>query len=718
VASLISRLTDAVRGVDRLLLPEPSTALAVVEPQEVQAKAATGPGVIMMEHGAPLHSWANSVHKRMYEMQSLFRANIWVNAAESAVAGRFARVGYHLELDDGETLDRGMSPVGDALLDLIDWPNQDQGRAKTRRALWKLTRRHAGLCGNALWFLDQAELLGGTPLSILYVNPVRLTPAEDDSGNLIGWVVDHPENQVTGRRDFAGLPLQLSEVIHFTLDDPDFGHFGIGKVEAAMSKIELSRLADHHTAGVLATGGRLAGILSPKERDAVNETEWDAVVRSWRTIAADPDSAKRLHIVKGAVEFNRTSATPSELELPSIMEGARDDILAAWGVPPSQIGIMKARGLNSGATIEFEEAALWQGGIEDWATGFAEMVQHSLVDKFADLGLKARLVLEMPTFDDDAPRYENAQKARYVPMSVNQRLEILGKDPLDEDTYGKLGSTILIDKSMVTLDTVISPPTPAPNPFQPDEPEREDDGTDTDDAATAMGKADLREPLMGLRSRVETTFTPALRKTVDDFLGRQRTMIAERVRTHHEAIIRNPRDATVWWVGDPNRALALAIDAPLEELASMVSAQINATLKRDVQGKATLLETVLAVLRASVGQRITGINQTTRNEVGKAIETGVAEGLTASELASRIEDASTFNAARAEMIARTETALAYNDAALGTYRELQVERVQVIDGDGDAECSHVNGATWSLDEANANPIGHPHCVRDFIPLLN
>ena len=66
------------------------------------------------------------------------------------------------------------------------------------------------------------------------------------------------------------------------------------------------------------------------------------------------------------------TASPKDLQLVDVSKGNRDDILAAWGVPPSQIGIMAARGLNSGETVKYEEAALWQGAIEPRAEAFRE----------------------------------------------------------------------------------------------------------------------------------------------------------------------------------------------------------------------------------------------------------------------------------------------------------------------------------------------------------
>jgi len=47
---------------------------------------------------------------------------------------------------------------------------------------------------------------------------------------------------------------------------------------------------------------------------------------------------------------------------------------------------------------------------------------------------------------------------------------------------------------------------------------------------------------------------------------------------------------------------------------------------------------------------------------------------------------------------------------------MDVPRVLVTDGDGDAVCAAANGAEWTLDEMAANLLGHPDCSRDFIPV--
>ncbi|MBU7015544.1 MAG: hypothetical protein HXS43_12030, partial [Theionarchaea archaeon] len=42
-------------------------------------------------------------------------------------------------------------------------------------------------------------------------------------------------------------------------------------------------------------------------------------------------------------------------------------------------------------------------------------------------------------------------------------------------------------------------------------------------------------------------------------------------------------------------------------------------------------------------------------------------------------------------------------------------QVRVLDGDGCEECIEANGQIWTIEEAMANPLQHPNCLRDFEP---
>lgn len=128
-----------------------------------------------------------------------------------------------------------------------------------------------------------------------------------------------------------------------------------------------------------------------------------------------------------------------------------------------------------------------------------------------------------------------------------------------------------------------------------------------------------------------------------------------------------------------------------------------------------------------IGERITQMSQSTRDMIVEELhavleheddrESAGATAL-AGQLSDAVADSAAFSPARSLMIARTETAIAYNVGALGAYHQAGVEKVEVSDGDEDEECADADGQIWTLEEALAEPVAHPNCVRSFAPVVD
>lgn len=123
-----------------------------------------------------------------------------------------------------------------------------------------------------------------------------------------------------------------------------------------------------------------------------------------------------------------------------------------------------------------------------------------------------------------------------------------------------------------------------------------------------------------------------------------------------------------------------------------------------------------------VGERITQLQGTSKERVialvRKTLDEG--EGLTSVELGKVIRDAvedqfQEYARWRANTVARTETAIATNHGSVLGYQQGGVSKVDVFDGTDDAICAAANGSVWTVEQALADPVGHPNCVRAFGP---
>lgn len=115
---------------------------------------------------------------------------------------------------------------------------------------------------------------------------------------------------------------------------------------------------------------------------------------------------------------------------------------------------------------------------------------------------------------------------------------------------------------------------------------------------------------------------------------------------------------------------------------------------------------------------IRSIAETTRDEIRALIGRQASEGWSTERLGKEIRDrAMTASRSRALTIARTETGTGYNRASVVAYRNGGLTHVDVMDGEDDDPCASANGSRWTLEEAEANPLGHPNCIRAFLPVI-
>src|ERR1700690_913178 len=122
-----------------------------------------GSGVLMTEF--PLSTRANeqTPQARMRQAWKLGIEVPWIRAAELVIAGKIQGLEWHIEDGDDTTIDDDYK-AGDGQ-DLKTWVEKPMatlpvGQQMFRTALWRLTIRHIGLCGNSFWYLDAMNTFG------------------------------------------------------------------------------------------------------------------------------------------------------------------------------------------------------------------------------------------------------------------------------------------------------------------------------------------------------------------------------------------------------------------------------------------------------------------------------------------------------------------------------------------------------------------------------
>ncbi len=131
-------------------------------------------------------------------------------------------------------------------------------------------------------------------------------------------------------------------------------------------------------------------------------------------------------------------------------------------------------------------------------------------------------------------------------------------------------------------------------------------------------------------------------------------------------------------------------------------------------------------VRSLIGVNVTSITDTLRQILRNRVEEAIAQGLSIEQLVAGTDTVGGLRelfGSRAQTIALTETATAYNATSLLGYRDSGlVEEVEVFDGPECGWTEHddpdlADGSTRTLDEANDYPIAHPNCQRAFGPVV-
>jgi hypothetical protein len=160
---------------------------------------------------------------------------------------------------------------------------------------------------------------------------------------------------------------------------------------------------------------------------------------------------------------------------------------------------------------------------------------------------------------------------------------------------------------------------------------------------------------------------------------------------------------------------------PLGEGAfAATGAQLGVELTFDLDAAST------ARVRSRLGNQVTGINDVTRQILRDKVDTAIERGYSIDELVDGVDDFTGLDelfGSRADTIALTETATAYNTASIAGYEDSGlVETVEVFDGPECGWTEHddedlADGSIRTLDEADDYPVSHPNCQRAFGPVV-
>lgn len=625
-----------------------------------------GPDYTPATSEAPAYAVENSL--------SAFAAFPWVRACVDVIAADLAGLPLVVVKGRGATSERQeQHPV----LELLYYPTSWQSGEEWRRQLVT----YLLLCGNAY----ALQLSDGASLPLMHPERVKVAPGP--FGGPAGYIYGLGQD----------VQYRPEDVLHWRLsswEDGPQGLLGTGLIEALHNDLTAD-LAASKMVAKQASQGRPSAIISPKNGADLSEPDArQAVGAAYQAMILEGKSAI---VLSGEVDLTFPTYTPRDMEFISQRGLTRETVLAAFGVPPTRVGLPTA----NYATSQQQDLTYWQGLV-----GLARLIDGQLSRLVRRSGQQLRIA-------HDFAKVQALQESRTERQNRAINWTLLGASEADAAAYEGFEDAPVGQVA----------PAPAPNPEQ-SAPAKGLEGLfvvarDEEPAHVATVPSSEIERAAVWSAWVQRAHTPSERRlqlATSRALRAQAARVAERLNGQRDGaagVVQ--RDlvadilALIYPEGPERQALAAALGDALQ--ATLTSGYSEGARGVGVGASWDPVRRDQVVLD-QLGELVTRVSATTREALSILLQDALQQGQTIAEIQTRIQRAQAFSPARSLMIARTETtravaagsAAAYQDAAAAGLR-LRVQWLSARDGAVREAHAAMDGQTVDVGESFQAPDG-------------
>ena len=533
------------------------------------------------------------------------------------------------------------------VLDLLDQPTRQVSGLRFRRQ-WVVD---FDLSGNAYAVM---LFTGAIPSALVRLHPERTTIQPDPREGVGAYVFDRLG---TVERYDPGAVLHVAAMSY---ESGPQGLYGQGKIRALHLDLVTDLRAQKRSADTAKTG-RPDVIISPADK----EDNWTEPTRKVIKEAYDKMLSGGGAMVIGAgAKLDLPTWNPRDMEFEKVRVMARDAVLAAFHCPPSRVGLPTA----NFATQREQMQTYWEA-----LRGDAALYD----EQYTRLAQR---------FDSRARVYHDFSEVRSMQESRTERLQrvtewyFLGATPAAAAAYEGFD-----DAPVGEVATPAAPPVPTESEraaigrafgvgpaLALVDPLVRDLEWSAPLAAPVTGEADRAAMWRSFLTQVHEPAERAMAAAALRALREQRARIVAKLGTLGEkaaraAVTRDVADdvlGTIFDVAAERSALSDAMEATLRRALDRA---FRASMQQLGDPVAYDPARVAREVERQLGQLVSNVTATTRDEVGRIVREGIADGASVAEMQRALQESSKFAPSRALLIARTETTHAVNAGAVTAY---------------------------------------------------
>ena len=529
--------------------------------------------------------------------------------------------------------------------------------------------------------------------------------------------------------------LTAEDTLVFTwADTPSGSPYGIGPLEACLRETAVSNELRDHVKRTLEVGAvPMYGLVPEPDARRLTQPEVDALLDAFVARRMGLANAARPVYLQAIKDIKRLGLDFNELAYVELHDLAELGIVQAFGIPASvaqiRVGLEHS---DSRANAEVDEAKLYRQTIIPLWARFDGVLSLGLLPEFAGDG--SSLALAFDTSDIQALQEDRNAKAPWVIqafaagiLTQHMALRELAIPPPETDDFYVRGIAV----EAIPADAPIPepPPVPAtPSPTMPPPPAMPagEDAQLARLAATTRGRgsagryaraADHRT----LIRRVADAREPSIRAYFRDLGARVlRGGLAGDGPAETYAL------ADIDWAAEEaelERILTRLVQLAGDAAYGAINGELGTGISFD------LANPHLDQVRGHFRQEITGIVESSREQIQEIATRGAIEGKSVDQIADDLRETFTrWGTGRARTVARTASAYAYNSASVIGYRETGlVDRAQLFDNAEHATdpqpptnttCADRDGMIVPLDATDAYIASmHPNCIMAVAGVL-
>lgn len=509
--------------------------------------------------------------------------------------------------------------------------------------------------------------------------------------------------------DLKWLPSQMT---YLRWPNPNNRWYGQGRIQAIRQQVMAEEYAAIRDKKFEKNLGVPPGILSSEL--PLGEPTAIELQKRWEKAVGGYNNAGKIAVLGSKTTYQPVAMSARDAEWLKQRQARIEVLAAGFGVPMPMILMQDAKFANA----QEARAEFWEGTLQPRLNRIARMLTMRVIPLVTTEPLVCRFdysKIEALGENDLEAAQTATQWANTGSVSVDEVRKRLGLEPHKDKQFGErmlVPSTLglqatdeIMANAQLGMEAAQASIEATRNP--PERPTDERPPPRRSEIKAETKREDLLAPVIDGYKRDLSGYFLAQRGALNGAFKAMPKEEAERILERALEIITAKR-----WRERIARISRLPIETGLTLGATDAAVQLNVAVSFSIPASEAALQAVTGHLeRLGVG-----IQNTTVQDVREVLTNALRDQLSNVEIRGRLDELfDGYQDWRLDRISRTEITSAYNLGAIGQYRDVGVQVVRVSDGDKDAPCAAANGALWTLEQAESDPLAHPSCTRTWIP---